>query len=142
MATFRILTRAARPTTNFFTSSAAASYSTVPRRMSGAEDVFRAYGPTVLKGLAVAGVGGAIISQFTMSTADADSPNKEGKKIFGRAGPVFTRLALESSENVNHNTKKLSFKLPGEGDISGLPLTCKSCLECGCVIKGKKKIGE
>lgn len=61
-----------------------------------------------------------------MSTADAESPAKEGKKIFGRTGPVFTRLALQRSEEVNHNTKKLSFKLPGEGDVSGLPLTCKS----------------
>lgn len=91
--------------------------------MFGAENVLQVYGPTVFKGIAVAGIGGAIISKFMMTTADAESPVKDGKKVFGRPGPVFTRLALEKSEDVNHNTKKLSFKLPGENDVSGLPLT-------------------
>lgn len=128
MASFRIFTRAARPTTSSFFTSSASSYSTKTssQGMSGVGDIFHVYGPSVFKGLAVAGVGGAVISRFMMTTAEAESPNKEGKKIFGRAGPVFTRLALESTENVNHNTKKLSFKLPGEGAVSGLPLTCES----------------
>lgn len=91
--------------------------------MSGADNIFQVYGPTVFKGIAVAGVGGALISRFMMSTADAESPVKDGKKVFGRAGPVFTRLTLEKSEDVNHNTKKLCFKLPGQNDVSGLPLT-------------------
>lgn len=91
--------------------------------MSGAENILQIYGPTVFKGIAVAGIGGAIISKFMMTTADAEAPVKDGKKVFGRPGPVFTRLALEKSEDVNHNTKKLSFKLPGKNDVSGLPLT-------------------
>lgn len=91
--------------------------------MFGAENIFQIYGPSVFKGIAVAGVGGAIISRFIMTTAEAESPVKDGKKVFGRAGPVFTRLTLEKSEDVNHNTKKLSYKLPGENDVSGLPLT-------------------
>lgn len=58
-----------------------------------------------------------------MSKANADSG--EPRKIFGRPGPSFTRLTLESSEEVNHNTKRLRFALPSENAITGLPLTCK-----------------
>lgn len=38
-------------------------------------------------------------------------------------GPVFASLKLESSEVVNHNTKKLRFQLPDQDAASGLPLT-------------------
>lgn len=96
--------------------------------MSGAEELLRAHGMTVFKGLALAGVGGVIVSKFMTSTAHAEAPAKEqmaGKKVFGRAGPVFTTLSLQSFEKVNHNTKLLRFALPNESDISGLPLTCE-----------------
>jgi hypothetical protein len=33
---------------------------------------------------------------------------------------------LEKSEIVNHNTKKLTFKLPEEDQESGLPVACTS----------------
>lgn len=131
---FRIFTRAT--TTGFFTpsctshSTARQASTTASRKMSVANELFQAYGPTVFKTLAVAGVSGALISRFMVSKADAEAPPgvAMGKKVFGRAGPVFTRFKLESSEDVNHNTKKLSFKLPGDGDISGLPLTCEFSL--------------
>lgn len=97
--------------------------------MSSAEELLRTHGITVFKGLAVAGVGGAIISRFIMNSADAEAPvgaaEMKAKKVFGRAGPVFTSLALESAEDVNHNTKRLRFALPAEEDVSGLPLTCE-----------------
>lgn len=130
---FRIFTRATT-TTGFFTpsctstSTARRASTTAARKMSGATELLQTYGPTIFKSLAVAGVSGAVISRFMVSTTHAEAPpgtaGKE-KKVFGRAGPVLTRLALESSEDVNHNTKKLRFKLPAEGDVSGLPLTCE-----------------
>lgn len=141
MNSFRILTRATRPATQtaFFTSScSAAQYSSTTttktaRKMSGAEELLRTHGMTVFKGLALAGVGGVLVSKFMTSTAHAEAPAKgeqvAGKKIFGRAGPVFTTLSLQSSEKVNHNTKLLRFALPKENDISGLPLTCESPLQ-------------
>lgn len=46
-------------------------------------------------------------------------------KVFG-GGPAFVSLPLESAELVNHNTKKLRFKLPTPDSVSGLPLGCKS----------------
>lgn len=94
-----------------------------------AQELLRTHGLTLFKGLAVVGVSGALISKFIMTTAEAEAPAssdiKETRKIFGRAGPVFTSLALQSSEDVNHNTKRLLFKLPDEAAVSGLPLTCK-----------------
>lgn len=107
---------------------------------ASATEVLQSHGATIVKGIAVAGVSGVLISKFMMASADAEAPPSNGsntamkqqqegiisgKKVFGRPGPVFQSLALQSSEDVNHNTKRLRFKLPGDGDITGLPLTCK-----------------
>ncbi|ROV94805.1 hypothetical protein VMCG_08901 [Cytospora schulzeri] len=97
------------------------------------QELVTTYGSSVLKGLAVAGIGGAVISQLMMKKADAES--SEPKKVFGRAGPSFTRLTLESSEEVNHNTKRLRFALPSEDAITGLPLT--SALLTFAIPKGR-----
>ena len=37
-------------------------------------------------------------------------------------------LVLDKSEVINHNTKKLTFKLPEEDMESGLPVACTSTL--------------
>lgn len=112
MNSFRIFSQRLRPAFN--------------SRMA-TQELVSAYGPTVFKGLAVAGIGGAVISQL-MRKADADSG--EPKKIFPRPGPSFTRLTLEKSEDVNHNTKRLRFALPEENAVTGLPLTCElKCLD-------------
>jgi cytochrome-b5 reductase len=61
-------------------------------------------------------------------------PSKDG--ISAKAGtpakPAFTggeqgflSLLLEKSETINHNTKKLTFKLPEDDMESGLPVACK-----------------
>lgn len=110
MNSFRIFSQRLRPALN--------------GRMA-TQELVSAYGPTVFKGLAVAGIGGAVISQL-MRKADADSG--EPKKIFPRPGPSFTRLTLEKAEDVNHNTKRLRFALPEENAVTGLPLTCE--LKC------------
>lgn len=73
---------------------------------------------TVLAGVALGGASYAFIRNVH---ADTGAP----AKIFGR-GPAFISLPLESSEQVNHNTKLLRFKLPNESDVSGLSLTCMS----------------
>lgn len=108
---------------------------------ASATELLQTHGATIAKGFAVAGVSGVLISKFLMASADAEAPGadaavtlkkQEGKKVFGRPGPVFQSLALQSSEDVNHNTKRLRFKLPGDADVSGLPLTCKSFLSSYC----------
>lgn len=62
-----------------------------------------------------------IASRFFIQDVRADS--HAPPKTFG-GGPAFFSLALESSELVNHNTKKLRFKLPDQDAVSGLPVTC------------------
>lgn len=72
---------------------------------------------TLLAGIAI---GGATYASIRSIHADTGAP----ARVFGR-GPAFVSLPLESSEQVNHNTKLLRFKLPKEGDLSGLSWTCK-----------------
>lgn len=78
--------------------------------------------PTVLGGVALAGIGIGMYSRYMMNVAHADSGAPP--KAFGN-GPAFLSLKLQSSEVVNHNTKRLRFALPTEEHVSGLPLTCK-----------------
>lgn len=73
--------------------------------------------PTVLAGVAL---GGASYALTRNVYADTGAPIQ----VFGK-GPAFVSLPLESSDKVNHNTKLLRFKLPNEGDVSGLSLTCE-----------------
>ncbi|KAK2608092.1 hypothetical protein N8I77_006726 [Diaporthe amygdali] len=117
MNPFRIFTQRLRPALN---------------GKMATQELVSTYGSTVVKSLAVAGIGGAVLSQF-MRKAEAESG--EPKKIFPRPGPSFTRLTLEKAEDVNHNTKRLRFALPGENDVSGLPLT--SALLTVAVPKGR-----
>lgn len=115
MNSFRIFTQRLRPA--FITTA-----STNTSRMS-TQELINTYGSSVFKGLAVAGIGGVVLSKLIMTRAHAESG--EPKKVFGRAGPTFTRLTLESSEEINHNTKRLRFALPSDDAITGLPLTCE-----------------
>jgi cytochrome-b5 reductase len=48
-----------------------------------------------------------------------------GKKAFTGGDQGFVSLLLEKSEVVNHNTKKLTFKLPEPDMESGLPVACR-----------------
>ena len=76
----------------------------------------------VIATLAAGGIGAGIMAKllFGNASAESDAPTK----IF-KGGPAFVSLPLESAELVNHNTKRLRFKLPQENAVSGLPLTCK-----------------
>ncbi|KAF7560178.1 hypothetical protein G7046_g3966 [Stylonectria norvegica] len=80
----------------------------------------RARPATVISTLALGGVGVGILSKLLIGNASAESNAR--KKIFG-GGPAFVSLPLESSEQVNHNTKRLRFKLPQRDAVSGLALT-------------------
>lgn len=51
-------------------------------------------------------------------------PGASGKKAFTGGDQGFVSLLLEKSEIVNHNTKKLTFKLPESDMESGLPVAC------------------
>jgi hypothetical protein len=52
------------------------------------------------------------------------STGGSGKKAFTGGDQGFVSLVLENTEIVNHNTKKLRFKLPEEDMESGLPVAC------------------
>ncbi|KAI1827061.1 oxidoreductase NAD-binding domain-containing protein [Xylaria intraflava] len=82
--------------------------------------VFSGRLPAVIAGVAVAGVGLGVYSQRIMAVAHAD--NGAPPKAFGN-GPAFLSLQLQSSEVVNHNTKRLRFALPTDEHVSGLKLT-------------------
>ncbi|KAI1503507.1 hypothetical protein F5X99DRAFT_375510 [Biscogniauxia marginata] len=73
-----------------------------------------------ISGAAVAGIGAGLYFRYTMSVAHADSGAPP--KVFG-SGPAFLSLRLESSEFVNHNTKKLRFELPEQDAVSGLGIS-------------------
>lgn len=79
---------------------------------------------TVVGTLAAGGLAVGLASRIMVKDAHADSGAPQ--KVFG-GGPAFFSLPLESSESVNHNTKRLRFKLPEQDAVSGLPLTCEYC---------------
>ncbi|KAI2633349.1 oxidoreductase NAD-binding domain-containing protein [Xylaria nigripes] len=84
-----------------------------------AKSIFSGQLPAILGGVALAGVGIGIYSrQMAVAHADTGAP----LKAFG-GGPAFLSLQLQSSEVVNHNTKRLRFALPTEDHASGLKLT-------------------
>jgi cytochrome-b5 reductase len=78
---------------------------------------------TILGTAAATGLGLTIYTRHMMAIAHAESSSPAPKKVFG-GGFANVVLPLESSEQVNHNTKRLRFRLK-EDEISGLPLTCK-----------------
>lgn len=55
-----------------------------------------------------------------------EAAHKVEEKVLPPGKPTFTgdwvSLALEKSEIINHNTKKLTFLLPDEDHVSGLPI--------------------
>ncbi|OHE93848.1 oxidoreductase NAD-binding domain-containing protein [Colletotrichum orchidophilum] len=75
---------------------------------------------TIAATVAAGGIGLAAYSRLFVNSASAESTAPP--KVFG-AGPAFVSLSLESSEDVNHNTKRLRFKLPQREAVSGLSLT-------------------
>jgi cytochrome-b5 reductase len=79
----------------------------------------------VVASLAAGGIGLGIMLKLLTGNASAESNTP--RKIF-KGGPSFVSLSLDSSEAVNHNTKRLRFKLPQQDAISGLPLTCKASI--------------
>ncbi|KAI0864639.1 oxidoreductase NAD-binding domain-containing protein [Xylaria cubensis] len=76
--------------------------------------------PTLLGSVALAGIGIGVYSRYLTSVAHADSGAPP--KAFG-SGPAFLSLQLQSTEVVNHNTKRLRFALPTKEHVSGLALT-------------------
>lgn len=66
------------------------------------------------------GVGAYCVQSRLISTANAES--NEAPKVFSGFG--FTTLRLQSTQDVNHNTKRLVFEFPDQNATSGLSLTC------------------
>ena len=89
-------------------------------------------------GIAAAGLAGGYLylrgGDSPSGQQGAAPPSAEGSKIPALTGEVnkaftggeqgFLSLVLEKSEIVNHNTKKLTFKLPEDDQESGLPVAC------------------
>lgn len=79
-------------------------------------------------GVAYAGYNYSKNKQLTpFSSAYAESPDTKTAppKTFKGGFPGFIDLRLESVEVVNHNVKRLRFKLPDENAVSGLSTICK-----------------
>ena len=76
----------------------------------------------IASGLVLGGIGVGILSIVYSRNVHADSG--EPRRVFGK-GPAFVSLPLESAEMVNHNTRRLRFRLPNADDVSGLSVTCK-----------------
>lgn len=74
----------------------------------------------------IAGVGLAFGAYYAFMSGSTEG----SAKAFG-SGPAFLLLKLQSSESVNHNTKRLRFELPTPQTTSGLPLTCESLVHLG-----------
>ncbi|KAI6784310.1 DNA replication complex GINS protein PSF3 [Emericellopsis cladophorae] len=74
-----------------------------------------------LAALAAGGIALSIFTRLTMTDAHAAS-RPTPPRVFG-GGPSFIALPLESAQQVNHDTKRLRFKLPTPDSVSGLPLT-------------------
>lgn len=73
---------------------------------------------------AAAGAGGYYYSTQSGSAEIKKAVHKVEEKVLPPAKPTFTgdwvSLKLEKVEDVNHNTKKLTFLLPDEDHVSGL----------------------
>ncbi|UNI16049.1 Cytochrome-b5 reductase [Purpureocillium takamizusanense] len=84
--------------------------------------VLRSRVATVVGTVAATGAAVGVASRFySGGPVRADSPASP-RRVFG-GGPAFVSLPLESSETVNHNTKRLRFRLPEKDAVSGLSLT-------------------
>ncbi|OQE07315.1 hypothetical protein PENVUL_c014G08976 [Penicillium vulpinum] len=86
--------------------------------------MFRARFPQYITAKSVAavtllGVGAYYAGSRLTPTANAKS--NEPPKVFSGFG--FTTLRLQSTKDVNHNTKRLVFEFPDQNAISGLSLT-------------------
>ena len=64
--------------------------------------------------------------QPASKTEEGNIPGKaaDPSKCFTGGDQGFVSLVLMETENINHNTKKLRFHLPGENSVSGLTIAC------------------
>lgn len=113
------------------------SQSSIPTNLSIimlSQRVLKSSAPLV--GTAV--IGGGILAASLYNSSNTQSPSspaadhaappsaqtpRDAKKIF-TSGFSFQNLKLESSEVVNHNTKRLRFQLPEKDAVSGLHPSC------------------
>lgn len=76
-------------------------------------------------GLAAAAGAGLVAFNMSKSSSGPAQPQKSlgQKPVFPAMG--FVSLTLEEARMVNHDTKELKFKLPGDDATSGLTPVCK-----------------
>lgn len=80
---------------------------------------------TRLVAVAVVGLGVAYVGySYAKGQSPVKVPIYAGKKAaFPAQG--FTKLKLESAEQVNHNVRRLRFELPDRDLVSGLSTVCR-----------------
>ena len=92
--------------------------------MAAPRRLLAAVSPTTLGLATAAGVG---VVAFNMSKSSSDptvlQKNLGQKPVFPAMG--FVTLTLEEARMVNHDTRELKFKLPGNGATSGLTSVCE-----------------
>ena len=75
-------------------------------------------------GTAIVGGAAIYIAQRQFRPNELRAESNEAPKIF-TSGFSFQQLKLRSSEDVNHNTKRLRFDLPESNAVSGLQPICE-----------------
>lgn len=84
--------------------------------------------PAALGFTAAAGAGVVAYNMSKPSSSPAEPQKSLGQKpVFPAMG--FVSLTLEEARMVNHDTRELKFKLPGDGAISGLSPVCEYLLQ-------------
>ena len=61
--------------------------------------------------------------------SNAQNKGKPLNAVFKGGDQGFVSLLLESTQEINHNTKKLRFALPEKDDVSGLHIACMYTVE-------------
>ncbi|KAF2801561.1 ferredoxin reductase-like protein [Mytilinidion resinicola] len=84
-------------------------------------------GSSTVRNLGLVAAAAAVGGAYYLNSAKSPTPAATESKPAGQPKPAFTggdqgflSLALEKVEEINHNTKKLRFKLPEEDMTSGL----------------------
>lgn len=89
-------------------------------------------GSSTVRNLGLVAVAGAVGGAYYLNSAKTPVPATSASKAPAQPKPAFTggeqgflSLVLENIEEINHNTKKLRFKLPEEDMTSGLQVACE-----------------
>lgn len=100
----------------------------LPLTMAAPRRLLSSISPAAL-GFAAAGGAGVVAFNMSKSSSSPAEPQKslEQKPVFPAMG--FVSLTLEEARMINHDTRELKFKVPGDEAISGLSPVCECRLQ-------------